>query len=255
MFLRVLRSEFLKLKRTVALKMAVAVPAAIVALLFFVTSQSPFTMLHRGGTSNDWVAFARVHFLLWGLLALPLSITLQCALVAGLDHAENQWKALLARPVPRRTFYLAKLTVVASLLALSTAVLLAGIFAAGMVLPRMQVAAPFRGPAPVAEIVRQAFTMAALALLATSIQHWMSLRFRSFAASMGAGVIAMVIGYGMVVASQANGGWPQYFPWSLPMLVLARVPVNLATAAGVSVAAAAVVTIAGCLEFVRREVK
>ncbi len=250
----VLRAEVLKLKRTAALRMTVAAPATIVLLMLFVTSQSPFTMLRRVGPSNDWIALAHVNFLLWGLLTLPLFLTVQCSLVAGVDHADNQWKLLLARPVPRYVFYLAKLAVVSSLTALSAGILLAGIFLTGLVLPYLQKEAVFGGPIPVGVIVREGYAMTALALLPMALQHWISLRLRSFAASTASGVVAMIMGYGMVIASQPNGAWTQYFPWSLPMLVLTRVPVDIATVLLVSTAAAGVVTLAGCVDFSRREV-
>ena len=59
------------------------------------------------------------------------------ALVAGLDHSENHWKSLLARPVPRWTLYVAKLIVVTALLAASAFVLLCGILIDGAILPRL----------------------------------------------------------------------------------------------------------------------
>jgi len=53
---------------------------------------------------------------------------------------------------------------------------------------------------------------------------------------------------------QLIGGWPQYFPWALPLLPLATRPHNLAAPLLFGAAAGIVVTAAGCLEFRRREV-
>ena len=36
---------------------------------------------------------------------------IETALIAGLDHSENQWKNILALPVPRWTIYIGKLLV------------------------------------------------------------------------------------------------------------------------------------------------
>lgn len=254
MFPRVLRTEFLKLRRTVALKMALLAPFAVTLMTFFIASQSPFTMLRRNGMTNDWLALAHLNFVLWGLLMLPLYITVQSALVAGIDHAENQWKSLLARPIPRPAFYIAKLTVLMTLALLSTLVLLAGVFASGLLLPYLQNTATFHATPPVTTILRQGCLMTALGFLALTLQHWVSLRWRSFAVSTGAGVVAIVIGYGMTFASQPNGAWTQYFPWSLPMLVLAKWPVNLTEVFAFTVLLGILSTAAGCLEFSRREV-
>jgi lantibiotic transport system permease protein len=253
-FYRALKAEILKLRRTFALKMVVLSPAAIVVLMLFITSQSPFTILRRVGSGSDWIALANVTLLLWGLLMLPLFITLEATLIAGVDHGENQWKALFARPINRANLYLAKLTVVTALTIVSTLILLAGLFAGGVVLPHLQTEAKFASPIPAATIIREGLEMTGLGFLALTIQHWVSLRWRSFAVSMGVGIVGMVIGYGMVVASQPNGGWALYFPWSLPMLILAMRPVNVTMALCGSTLLGCLVTIVGCNEFCRREV-
>jgi len=254
MLWRVFRTELLKVKRTVALRLAVLTPLIVVLLMLFIASQMPLTMLRRRGIENDWVALARMNFVFWGLLMLPLYITVESSLIAGIDHAESQWKALLARPIPRYLFYLAKLAVVVGLVLLSTVILVTGVIISGLILPHMQQTATFETPVPALQIIKQGFEMTALGFLALSIQHWVSLKWRAFAVSTGVGIIAMVLGYGMVAASQPNGGWTQWFPWSLPMLVLAAWPVPVSTVLLGSTFMAIVVTTAGCVEFSTREV-
>jgi lantibiotic transport system permease protein len=105
--LRVLHAEVLKMKRTIALKMVVLSPAVVVPLILFLASQAQFSMLNRNGISNEWAQLTRSNLLFWALLMMPLYITLETAVMAGLDHSENQWKSLLARPVPRWTLYVA----------------------------------------------------------------------------------------------------------------------------------------------------
>jgi len=127
---RALRAEALKMKRTIALKMVVLAPVAVVLLTLFMASQAPSGTLRRGGiVVNPWLALSRVNLQFWGLLMLPLYVALQTALIAGLDHADSQWKALFARPVPRWTIYVAKLIVVTLMAASSAAILVAGVLA------------------------------------------------------------------------------------------------------------------------------
>ena len=45
-----------------------------------------------------WLMFARASSVLWVFLMLPLFVTLESALLAGLEHGERQWKHLLALP-------------------------------------------------------------------------------------------------------------------------------------------------------------
>jgi hypothetical protein len=186
---------------------------------------------------------------------MPLYITLETALIAGLDHSDNQWKSLLARPVPRWTLYVAKLIVVVLMTAASTFVLLCGILIDGAILARVQSEAVFGFPVPWAAIFRDGAQVMGLAFLALTIQHWVSLRWHSFSVAMGAGIVATVVGGFAVAAAQQDGGWPRYFPWALPMLVLARQPHNIEAALLISNALGLIVAAAGCLEFCKREVK
>jgi hypothetical protein len=252
--LRVLHAEMLKMKRTIALKMVVLCPAVIVLLMFFVSSQAPFSTLNRNGISNEWTTLARSNLRFWAFLMMPLYIALQTALLAGLDHSENQWKSLLARPVPRWTFYVAKLLVAVAMTAASTLTLLCGIVIAGSILPRVQSQLVFGFPIPWAAIFRDGSQIAGLGFLALTIQHWVSLRWRSFSVAVGAGIMATVVGIFAVAAGQQVGGWPQYFPWSLPMLVLARQPHDIGAILLISGALGLVVAGVGCVDFCRREV-
>lgn len=254
MLRRAVQAELIKLRRTTAVKMAVLAPLAVVVLMLFISATSPHTVL-KTGSHGDWIALTHAAFLLWGLLMLPLYITVQTSLVAGVDHADNQWKSIMARPVPRSAFYVAKLIVVSALTLFSTMLVPIGVMIGGTVLPRLQSVASFDDPMPVDVIVQESLKLAALGFLALTIQHWISLRWRSFAASTGAGVVAMVIGYVMAVASTPNGGLPAYYPWTLPMLVLAKWPVNMPAVLSISALCGCLLTALGCAEFSSREVK
>jgi hypothetical protein len=252
--LRVLHAEVLKMKRTIALKMVVLSPAVIVLLILFLASQAPYSTLNLSGTRNKWTVLANLTLRVWAALMMPLYITLETALIAGLDHSENQWKSLLARPVPRWTLYVAKLVVVTAMTAASTLVLLCGILIDGAILARVQSEAVFGFPVPWTAILRDGAQIMGLAFLALTIQHWVSLRWRSFSVAIGTGIVATVAGGFAVAASQQDGGWPQYFPWALPMLVLAKRPHNIEAALFISSALGVAVAAAGCLDFCRREV-
>jgi lantibiotic transport system permease protein len=253
--LRVLQAETLKMKRTIALKMVLLAPAAVALLVLFVASQAPFSTLHRSGVSNEWIGLERLALLLWGLLMMPLYTTLETALVAGLDHSENQWKSLMARPIPRWTWYFAKLIVVTAMTAASTVVLLCGILIDGALLPRLQSRFAFGAPVPWTVIFRDGAQVAGLGFLSLTIQHWVSLRWRSFSVAVGVGIVAMVTSYFAVVATQEAGGWPEYFPGALPLLIFVQRRQNIEAALWVSCMIGLVVATAGCLDFCRREVK
>jgi hypothetical protein len=253
--LRVLHAELLKMKRTIALKMVVLAPAVVVLLILFATYQVPFSTLNSNGIRNKWTVLASLTLRVWVMLMMPLYITLETALVAGLDHSENQWKSLLARPMPRWTLYVAKLMVVMAMTAMSTLVLLCGILIDGAILARVQSEVVFGFPIPWTAIFRDGGQVLGLAFLALTIQHWVSLRWRSFSVAIGAGIMAMVVGIFAAALGQQTGGWFEYIPWALPMLVLARQPHNIEAALYISGAFAIVVAAGGCFDFCNREVK
>jgi ABC-2 type transport system permease protein len=252
---RALFAEILKLKRTIALKMVVLAPLAVVLLTGFMASQAPVSTLHARATTDLWMALARINLQFWGLLMLPLYITLQTALIADVDHSGNQWKAVFARSVPRWTVYLAKLLVAVSMVAASGFILLVAILAAGAVLPHLAGSElRFRSPVPIGAILVQIAEMTGLAFLSLAIQQWVSLRWRSFSVAIGFGIVAMVTSFAMLLAAGQYGAWPRYFPWSLPMLAVARQHEPVEFVLGITAMLAIAASMLGCADFCRRDV-
>jgi hypothetical protein len=254
MLKRALYAEALKMKRTLAMKMVILAPLAVVLLTLFMASQAPYTTLRRGNTTVDpWQVLSRLNFQFWGMLMLPMYVTLQTALIAGLDHADNQWKALFARPVPRWTAYIAKLIVVTAMAVASAAVLVACVTAEGRFLNWLKPEVGF-GSVPVALLAGRAAQMTALAFLFRTIQHWASLRWRSFSVAMGFGTVGLVTSFAMLMAAGPHGSWPRYFPWSLPMLVIYGDLQTVATALWIGCILGVMISAAGCIDFCGREV-
>jgi lantibiotic transport system permease protein len=245
------------MKRTIALKMVLLLPGVLALLLLFVCSQAPFSTLHLNGIQGEWMALERINLTIWAFLMMPLYVTLQTALVAGLDHSENPWKSLLTRPVPRWTVYLAKLIVVSGLTAAATVALVGGILADGAILPHLNRELLFGPPVPWRTIFGQSMQITGLMFVGLTIQHWVSLRWRAFSVAIGTGIVAIVVAFfASEIAHQPEmGGWPQYFPWSLPMLVFAKQHGNLGATLLVCTVAGLMCTAAGCLEFSRREIQ
>ena len=255
MLLRALSAETLKLRRTIALGLVVLAPFSILALTLFMASQAPFGTIERHGSVNAWRMLTRLNLQFWALLMLPLYCTLQTALLAGLDHSENQWKALLARPVPKWTHWVAKLVVVVAMVVASAAILFVGVVAEGFALHWYNAKLGFGNALPVTEMLQVTAEATGLAVLPLVIQHWVSLRWRSFSVAVGFGMAAMITSFAMLMSAGPYGGaWPQYFPWSLPMLVLSRDPQNVGAALILSMVIAVAIGILACLDFCRREV-
>jgi hypothetical protein len=253
--LPVLSAEMLKLRRTIALKMVVLAPVIVVLLVFLVVSQAPFSSLRRNGIRNEWIGLENLSLFLWALLMMPLFVTLESALVAGLDHSENLWKSLLARPVPRWTFHVAKLMVVIAMTAIATGILLCGILVSGKVLPHIQPEVVFAPPVPWSTMVRDCAHVIGLMFLPLTIQQWVSLRWKSFSVATGTGIVATVIAFFATAAARQAGDWMQFFPWALPMIAVnTRRAYNIPASLAISAVVGLVVAVMSCWDFCRREV-
>ncbi|MEZ4519042.1 MAG: ABC transporter permease [Chloroflexota bacterium] len=131
--IQAIRSEQLKQKRTLALRLAFIAPLAIIVLQFYLLYQNGLTYLE--GDQSPWVYWTRQTLQFWALLMAPLFITLETALVAQLDHKQQCWKQLFVLPISRWAIYGAKIIASLAFLALSTLTLLAGILVGGSICP------------------------------------------------------------------------------------------------------------------------
>src|ERR1044072_1655685 len=103
--IRVLHAELLKLKRTLAFRVIFVLPILVALLqLFIVLKMKEF--------------FKR--FQIWAVFMTPLLITLETALLNGIEHGDKQWKHIFALPVPRSYVYFAKIIVAQALILIST---------------------------------------------------------------------------------------------------------------------------------------
>jgi hypothetical protein len=250
----VLSAEILKLKRTNALRMVIVAPLAVIGLVTFLVGNVTTLILNQ--RVELWLSLTRITLIFWAILMMPLYVTLETALVAGVDHAENHWKILLARPLPRWTFYTVKLFVVGVMTVLSMAILACGIVAAGLILPKLQHDLHFAPVIPIRHIVRKAAEVFGLAFLLLAIQHWVSLRWRSFTVSVSFGMVGMVVGYGMLFTARGGSpGFAIYCPWSFPMMTLVNPPAGVTPLLWISIGLGLAWSVAGCWDFSRRDVE
>ena len=245
---RATSAEILKIKRTLALRLAFITPLAIVGLMFVAT------LLQQGTADpnvNAWDGFSEVIFLFWSLLMLPLFITLETALLSELESTEKHWKHLFALPIPRSALYMAKLLVGAGLIALSTMVLWGGILLAGLSLRWLRPGIGFEFSIPWFETLQTALLIYLAAWLIMALHTWISLRWRSFTGSVGVGMIATVIGVFITVGSER---WARFYPWMLPSMAMGNDGQIVLQVLMLGIIGGIIVTIAGCWDMIRQDV-
>ena len=242
-----LSAETLKLRRTLALRMSVVTPAVVVGLCVV---QFGLTKALDGQPSPAvaWRAFAGASFALWAFLMLPRFVTLEAALLAGIEHGDRQWKHLLALPVPRSGHYLAKWAALAGLLLGAALVFAALIALGGWIVMHVRPQIGLAGWPPWGWLLRRCTGMVAAALLMAAIQLWVSIRWSSFTIAVGAGMSATVAGF--LIGQSQFGHW---YPWTLPVQLFGRDGRHAGFALAASLLGAAAVVALSVWEFSRRE--
>lgn len=244
---RALRAERLKLKHTLALWMVLVLPLTVAALMVLggsLHAQQPSPSITPAAA---WQKLETGMFLLWCLLMVPLFVTLETALLAGLEHGNQQWKHLLALPVPPGVHYLAKLSMAVLMVLAAYLLLCILILPAGWIL---MVTAPDRGLAglpPLGNLWQLPAASFGASLLIVALQTWVALRWHSFTLAVSVGIVGTVVGF---IVGQSRFG--NYFPWTLPGEMFRQggnVHLTLALGLGGGVLVAAL----GLVDFLRRE--
>jgi len=240
---RALWAESLKLKRTLALWMAFVAPLVIVLLQFMM-------LWHRGAplakVRDGWELLSGGIYTLWAVLMLPLFITLETALLAGIEHSQKMWKHLFTLPVSRSVVYSAKLIVAAAMIAVSCFVLVIGTVTAGLLLRQLTPGA-LAQPVPWNDLLAKAAATFLASWLLIALHSWIALRWPSFALACGAGMAATV-GTGLIAGSER---WWKFYPWSLPFHALTSNHLQLSLTIGAF--GGLLIAILGCWDVARRD--
>jgi hypothetical protein len=210
---RAISAELLKLRRTLALRVAVGAPVLIVSMTFGMYVQ-------RGAAPGPGVlvGFAQLNLTLWTILVVPFYVALTAALLAGIEHHSDNWKHLFVMPIERRALFVAKWAACIGLLFLSSAILIIAVSAAAETL---RIVRPEWRDAvrPIGVVATRAMQSFLAAQLMISIQLWVSLRWRSFIGGLSLAVAAVVMMLTLVPRGAVLVA--NVFPWSLAATAMA----------------------------------
>lgn len=240
--IRVLVAEAAKLRRSLVLLLCAAAPAMVAMLCALMFQQ-------KAGPDQPWSTYLLSASAIWSFFMLPMTVTALTILVAQLEHGPKFWNHLLALPVPRASFFAAKIVTVVLLVAGMTALLFLLTPALGWL---GDAAAPERsltGDLGLGEFARTLARMFAGGLLLIALQLWTALRFRSF-------VPPLVLGIGgTFVAVVATGSdYGPYFPWLIATNALASDPARAQLALSVGVVGGLAAIAAMLVDLSRREI-
>ncbi len=246
---RALSAELLKLKRTLAVWMVLIAPSLVVALNFVMLLDRGDRFLTQADTA--WQALAQNILLLWALMMLPLFVTLETALLGSVDHNSQQWKHLVALPLPRWAIYDAKSIVALVLIGASTLVLWGETIITGLLLRALKPELAIGWPVPAGELLQPMVLTFLVAWCIIAVHLFVAMRWQSFTFAIGFGIATAVINF-MVVQSDK---WNKFFPWAWPGYAIVKEGADfLPSALALGVGGGIVVGLIGMWIVSRREV-
>jgi lantibiotic transport system permease protein len=243
MLFRVLYAEILKLKRTLAFRMIFVLPLLVATLEFFIA----WRMERISPDFNIWKFLPTSSLQVWAVFMMPLLITLETALLNGIEHSDKQWKHILSLPVPRHYVYFAKFAIAQVLILISTVTLAVLTILVGLVVMKLRPEMATAAPIPFEWIGKHVLYVWIASWFIIAIHIWISIRWSGFPIPLGAGIAGVF--FALFAASASIG---KFYPWLLPMNLFLDGRFKTALILGATGGVAALVL--GCADFVRRDV-
>jgi hypothetical protein len=184
--------ERLKLRRTLALWLTLLTPGALVFIEIAGAFQRNLKPYLDG--ISIWVLLYDQILRIWAILMLPLFITLETALLAGLENNNQTWKQLFTQPIPRWMMILAKQVLSIGLIALSMIFLLVLSVFGGLLLHAFKPEVTAAFPIPWIELLRLTLMPFLASACIIMIHNWVALWWKSFVVASGFGILMTVSG-------------------------------------------------------------
>ncbi|MBB3110610.1 hypothetical protein FHS18_002677 [Paenibacillus phyllosphaerae] len=201
--MRMFRSEWMKLRRTVIWALAVISPL-LAGVTGFLSAGD-----YENGQEGVWQIALGIMGLLHAMLFLPLLTGVFAALLCRFEHTGGGWKQLLALPVSRSSVYAVKFIYIMLLLAITQLLFLAALLATGLLLG-------FAEPIPWRMLLVSALGGWLACLPLAALQLAVSVAWSSFAAPLAVNVIFTIPN--ILIINSAQYG--PYYPWAQPLLAM-----------------------------------
>ncbi|WP_045688406.1 ABC transporter permease [Hymenobacter sp. AT01-02] len=190
---RCLAADYQKLRRTVALWLAVG-GGALPVLLNFCIFYSKGQYIIKPG-QNPWPQYVSMSWQTSSILLLPLFMVLLTGLLTNVEHRASGWKHVHALPVGRWAVYSSKLLILLQLTLLAETLYVVLLLGAGVLLGWLRPGLGFQANhpdlLPVATMLGHTF-IATLGML--GVQYVAALWWRGMVGPLGLGIAGIVTG-------------------------------------------------------------
>lgn len=204
-FFPLISSEFLKLKRTLALWMILLAPLLVILLQCFIWLNQKEGI---GYDADLWLMFTNNILSMWAIFMFPLVCALILALVYHYEHANAGWLKMYSLPVPRWMIMVSKIITSLLLMAGSYGVVIGGSVAAAFAVDALHPNISMPSDIPIGTIVERAGSVWAATMTVFAIQNFVSWRWTTLSVPIGVGITGTFLA---LFASSWKYGY--LFPW------------------------------------------
>lgn len=188
-----LRSEWLKIKRSLAFWLVIVGAAFTPAIITLIQILRPAKIPAQFAASNFWVGYYKNAWQSMLSLLLPMGIILAVTLVTQLEYKNNSWKQLHTTPQSLTAIYLNKFIVLLVLQFQLFVLFNIAVYLSAVVVSTALPTVTFPTEAfPWRHVVVQSGYYFIDSLPIIAIQYLLSLVFRNFLVAVGAGLIFLV---------------------------------------------------------------
>lgn len=204
-------AELQKLKNTLAIVVAVALPLFIAFLSFVIYLSEGHKLVMTG--INPWKGYIYHLQKFWAGLLLPMTIILEASLINSIEHSNNMWKQIYTLPVSKSSVYFYKLLSFLFLNILMAVSLTFFVQMFGYLLILIKPEFGFYAPSFFGESLLLSLKMMLTSSVIIGFQFFLSFHYRSF-------IIPMVIGFCLTVGTGIASSWKyiSFLPYSYPSL-------------------------------------
>lgn len=236
MIMRILRSDFMKIRRKAIWFLIFLGPFGVIALQA-VNFGLRYDYLIESYADDLWRGLlSQIHTLV--PVTLMLGIAIIASMVANVEHQMNGWKQLLALPITRSSAFTAKFLLCLMLLFGSCILLAIGAIGLGIALQ-------FGTDFPLVDIVKMSFYPMIAATPVLALQLWLSVVMKNQA-------FPLTVGIACAIFSSFALKLPDWFLWIWPYLYNEAGKPEYYLALGVVVGI--VMLVCGLIHFARRDV-
>jgi hypothetical protein len=189
------KSEFLKSKRTAAFWLTV-VGAAFIPIVGFIRLLAKPDHFIKAHKKDPWLTFINDNWQAGAFFLLPMFVILVTSLVVQTEYKNNTWKQVYASPRSMADIFFSRFVVIHTLILLAFILFNAFIIITACAANLLQRGYNFFDhPVPWKTLFALTTKLYFSVLAITSIQYWLSLRFRNFIIPVGIGLALLITGF------------------------------------------------------------